>query len=151
MLKRMIARLLLFGIPFGVSYWASMPAAPVAANQPLVVCAYPGERPGNCGSAWIRRAAQPHGGSKVAGRGRFDSPCGECPQDDGGSRGYEISEHAFLEGSAMRSQKILFACPDSDFPDNCNDTFRAHPDNVDAKTDSLAHGGRLCELHVLSR
>ena len=68
MLKRMIARLLLFGIPFGVSYWASMPAAPVAGNQPLVVCAYPGERPGE-----LRITLDPagcsanDGGSKVAG------------------------------------------------------------------------------------
>jgi hypothetical protein len=46
MLKRTIVRLLLFGIPFGLSYWATRPAAPVAANKTLVLCAYPGDRPG---------------------------------------------------------------------------------------------------------
>jgi hypothetical protein len=46
MLKRTVVRLLLFGIPFGLSYWATKPAAPVAGNQNLVVCAYPGDRPG---------------------------------------------------------------------------------------------------------
>jgi hypothetical protein len=46
MLKRTVVRLLLFGIPFGLSYWATRPVAPVAANQTLVVCAYPGDRPG---------------------------------------------------------------------------------------------------------
>jgi len=46
MLKRTVVRLLLFGIPFGLSYWATKPATPVAVNQTVVVCAYPGDRPG---------------------------------------------------------------------------------------------------------
>ena len=48
MLKRSIIRLLLFGIPFGLSYWATRPTAPVSSGppQPFVVCAYPGDKPG---------------------------------------------------------------------------------------------------------
>ena len=46
MLKRTIVRLLLFGIPFGLSYWASRPVPQVVAGQAVVVCAYPGDRPG---------------------------------------------------------------------------------------------------------
>jgi len=46
MLKRTVVRLLLFGIPFGLSYWATKPATPVAPNPSLVVCAYPGDHPG---------------------------------------------------------------------------------------------------------
>jgi hypothetical protein len=45
MLKRTVVRLLLFGIPFGLSYWATRPAAPTG-NQTVVICAYPGDRPG---------------------------------------------------------------------------------------------------------
>jgi len=67
MLKRVVVRLLLFGIPFGLSYWATKPAAPVAGNQTLVVCAYPGDRPGE-----LRISRDPAGcsdsdGSKLAG------------------------------------------------------------------------------------
>ena len=68
MLKRTVARLLLFGIPFGLSYWATKPATPVAVNQPLVVCAYPGDRPGE-----LRISLDPagcsenDGGTKIAG------------------------------------------------------------------------------------
>ena len=44
MVKRTIVRLLLFGIPFGLSYWATRPTpAPI---QAVVVCAYPGDQPG---------------------------------------------------------------------------------------------------------
>lgn len=46
MLKRSVVRLLLFAIPFGLSYWASRPARHVPAGQRVVVCAYPGDRPG---------------------------------------------------------------------------------------------------------
>jgi hypothetical protein len=46
MLKRTVVRLLLFGIPFGLSYWVAKPAAQVAGGQTVVVCAYPGDRPG---------------------------------------------------------------------------------------------------------
>jgi hypothetical protein len=46
MMKRNVVRLLLFGIPFGLSYWATRPAPPVPQSQPLVVCAFPGDRPG---------------------------------------------------------------------------------------------------------
>ena len=46
MLKRTVVRLLLFGIPFGLSYWVAKPAAKVAGGQTVVVCAYPGDRPG---------------------------------------------------------------------------------------------------------
>jgi hypothetical protein len=68
MLKRTVVRLLLFGIPFGLSYWATRPVAPVAGNQTLVVCAYPGDRPGE-----LRITLNPsgcresEGGSKVVG------------------------------------------------------------------------------------
>ena len=44
MLKRTVVRLLLFGIPFGLSYWTTRPAP--ARIQTLVVCAYPGDQPG---------------------------------------------------------------------------------------------------------
>ena|SRR5688572_24328646 len=47
MLKRSIIRLLLFGIPFGLSYWATRPTpVPSGPPQPFVVCAYPGDKPG---------------------------------------------------------------------------------------------------------
>jgi hypothetical protein len=45
MLKRTVVRLLLFGIPFGLSYWASRPE-PQAGGHAVVVCASPGDRPG---------------------------------------------------------------------------------------------------------
>jgi hypothetical protein len=64
MLKRTIVRLLLFGIPFGLSYWATRPVAPVDANKTLVLCAYPGDRPGE-----LRINLAPAG----------------CPASDGGS------------------------------------------------------------------
>lgn len=44
MLKRAVVRLLLFGIPFGLSYWAARPGPEVGGQT--VVCAYPGDRPG---------------------------------------------------------------------------------------------------------
>jgi hypothetical protein len=44
MVKRTIVRLLLFGIPFGLSYWATRPGPP--RIQTVVVCAYPGDQPG---------------------------------------------------------------------------------------------------------
>ena len=46
MLKRIFVRLLLFGIPFGFSYWVARPAPQVVAGRAVVVCAYPGDRPG---------------------------------------------------------------------------------------------------------
>jgi hypothetical protein len=46
MFKKTVARLLLFGIPCGLSYWATTPAPSVAGHQRLVVCAYAGDRPG---------------------------------------------------------------------------------------------------------
>ena len=45
MLKRIVARLLLFGVPFALSYWMSRPTPP-APGQPFTVCAYPGNLPG---------------------------------------------------------------------------------------------------------
>ena len=46
MLKRTVVRLLLFGIPLGLSYWVTRPASPVTSERRFVVCAYSGERPG---------------------------------------------------------------------------------------------------------
>ena len=46
LLKRTVVRLLLFGIPFGLSYLATRPAAAVPAGRAFVVCAYPTDRPG---------------------------------------------------------------------------------------------------------
>ena len=40
MLKRTVVRLLMFGIPFSVSYIATRPAPPAAAAQTFVICAY---------------------------------------------------------------------------------------------------------------
>ena len=40
MLKRTVARLLLFGVPFTFAYFGSRPAAKPAA-RPFVICAYP--------------------------------------------------------------------------------------------------------------
>jgi hypothetical protein len=41
MLKRTVVRLLMFGIPFSLSYIASRPASkPAAAVQTFVICAY---------------------------------------------------------------------------------------------------------------
>jgi hypothetical protein len=61
MLKRTIVRLLLFGIPFGLSYWAAKPAAS-AGNPTLVVCAYPGDRPGE-----LQISLSPAGCSEING------------------------------------------------------------------------------------
>src|SRR4030095_9126288 len=65
MLKRTVVRLLLFGIPFGLSYWATRPAAPVAANQTLVVCAYPGDRPGELRISLDATGCSESDGSKI--------------------------------------------------------------------------------------
>ena len=46
LLKQSVVRILLFGIPFGLSYLATRPDPPVPANRNLVVCAYPTDRPG---------------------------------------------------------------------------------------------------------
>ena len=46
MLKRTVVRLLLFGIPLGLSYWVTRPTPPVTLERTFVVCAYSGERPG---------------------------------------------------------------------------------------------------------
>jgi hypothetical protein len=62
MLKRTVVRLLLFGIPFGLSYWATKPATPITVNQTVVVCAYPGDRPGE-----LRINLDPAGCSESAG------------------------------------------------------------------------------------
>jgi hypothetical protein len=40
MLKRSVVRLLMFGIPFGISYIATRPAPPAQAAQTFVICAY---------------------------------------------------------------------------------------------------------------
>ncbi len=40
MLKRTVVRLLMFGIPFSLSYIATKPAPPAAAAQTFVICAY---------------------------------------------------------------------------------------------------------------
>ena len=46
-MKRTVVRLLLFGIPFGLSYWATRPVTPqTAAGQSVVVCVSSGDLPG---------------------------------------------------------------------------------------------------------
>ena len=81
MLKRVVVRLLLFGIPFGLSYWATRPAAHVAGNQTVVVCAYPGDRPGE-----LRISLDPggcsasSGGSNVAGAAVSIHPAVNTPK-----------------------------------------------------------------------
>ena len=40
MLKRMVVRLLMFGIPFSVSYIVTRPAPPAEAARTFVICAY---------------------------------------------------------------------------------------------------------------
>jgi hypothetical protein len=40
MLKRTVVRLLMFGIPFSMSYIATRPAAPSPEAQTFVICAY---------------------------------------------------------------------------------------------------------------
>lgn len=40
MLKRMVARLLMFGIPFGLSYALTRPVPPAVPAQTFVICAY---------------------------------------------------------------------------------------------------------------
>jgi hypothetical protein len=62
MLKRTVVRLLLFGIPFGLSYWVTRPTAPAGGNQTLVICAYPGDRPGE-----LRINVDPSGCSETEG------------------------------------------------------------------------------------
>ena len=63
MLKRTVARLLLFGIPFGLSYWATRPAP--ARIQNLVVCAYPGDRPGELRISLERAGCSENIGQKI--------------------------------------------------------------------------------------
>lgn len=46
MLKRIVARVLLFGVPFTASYVLNRPAPPAETGKIPVVCAYPGDRPG---------------------------------------------------------------------------------------------------------
>jgi len=46
MVKGTVVRLLLFGIPFGLSYWLARPTVSPARPQSFVVCAYPGDQPG---------------------------------------------------------------------------------------------------------
>jgi hypothetical protein len=46
MLKQIAGRLLLFGIPFALSYLATRPVTPPAVSRTFVVCTYPGDRPG---------------------------------------------------------------------------------------------------------
>ena len=50
MLKLTVVRVLLFGIPFGLSYWVAWPAPQVAPGQTVVVCAYPVTGPASFGS-----------------------------------------------------------------------------------------------------
>jgi hypothetical protein len=45
LLKRTVVRLLLFGIPFSLAYWATRPAPQKPGGQ-FFVCAYPGDLPG---------------------------------------------------------------------------------------------------------
>ena len=68
MFKKTVVRLLLFGIPCGLSYWATTPAPSVAGHQRLVVCAYAGDRPGElrisleraaCSESDISKSAEP--------------------------------------------------------------------------------------------
>jgi len=40
MLKRTVVRLLMFGVPFSVSYIVTRPAPPAPAAQTFVICAY---------------------------------------------------------------------------------------------------------------
>lgn len=40
MLKRTVVRLLMFGVPFSLSYIATRPAPPAAPAQTFVICAY---------------------------------------------------------------------------------------------------------------
>ena len=61
MVKRTIVRLLLFGIPFGLSYWATRPTPP--RIQTVVVCAYPGDQPGE-----LRIGIDPAGCSEGSGQ-----------------------------------------------------------------------------------
>jgi hypothetical protein len=58
MLKRTVVRLLLFGIPFGLSYWIAMPTPQIAGEQTVVVCTYPGDRPGELRINLSRGACQ---------------------------------------------------------------------------------------------
>jgi hypothetical protein len=46
MFKRIVARVLLFGLPFSAAYLLNRPAPPAAAEEAPVVCVYPGDRPG---------------------------------------------------------------------------------------------------------
>ena len=64
MLKRTIVRLLLFGIPFGISYWVTKPVTPAAARQ-FEVCAYPGEQPGELQIDLDLKSCSERRGSKI--------------------------------------------------------------------------------------
>jgi hypothetical protein len=46
MFKRTVARVLLFGIPFTAAYVFNRPAPAEHLKKPPIVCAYPGDRPG---------------------------------------------------------------------------------------------------------
>jgi hypothetical protein len=46
MLKQIAVRLLLFGIPFALSYLATRPTTPVTTQRTFAVCTSPGSRPG---------------------------------------------------------------------------------------------------------
>ena len=96
MLKRTVVRLLLFGIPLGLSYWVTRPASPVTSERTFVVCAYSGERPGElrisvdsdgCPEREFNRSHESQPG--------VDRSCGE--KHSGRSRhGSETAEHSLL-------------------------------------------------------
>ena len=46
MFKRIVARVLLFGIPFTAAYVFNRPATAEHVKKAPIVCAYPGDRPG---------------------------------------------------------------------------------------------------------
>lgn len=69
LIKRNVVRLLLFGIPFALSYWVSKPLPQVAQGQTFVVCAYASDRPGELRIA-LALAGCPEGNSPDAGEGR---------------------------------------------------------------------------------
>ena len=77
MLKQTVVRLLLFGIPFGLSYWATQagPAASPSTNLDGVLPT-PATALVNCGSAWILRAVP-----TIRGKGPF-GPSGREERSD---------------------------------------------------------------------
>jgi hypothetical protein len=81
MLKRTVVRLLLFGIPFALSYWATRPVASVAGNQTLEVCAYPGDRPGELRITLDSAGCSKSEGSKITAVAPVSAfPAGNVPQ-----------------------------------------------------------------------